>query len=1114
MQKFCELLCHAQRRLEKITRIMRLTAGLILFAIITASGINTYSQNARLNLNLKNATIVDIFREIERTSEFGFFFKSEELNLEKRQTVSISNATIDEVLRKVLDENYSYKILDKNIVVTKGDLVNAIQQQQGRKVTGKVTNRTGALMVGVTVAIKGTNLGTFTDIAGNFIISVPSESKSLFFSYVGMKALEVDITDKSSVSVIMEEELFGINEVVVTALGIQKESRSLSYNVQELNGREAFSTNEANFMSSLSGKIAGVTINSSASGIGGATRVIMRGPKSITKSNNALYVIDGVPLINSSGGQQEGIYSGQVSGESISDFNPEDIESISALTGPAAAALYGSAAANGAILITTKKGTAGDIKITVSNSTDFITPFVTPRFQNTYGNKPGEYGSWGSKLNTPSDYNPLNFFQTGTNITNSVSLSTGTKKNQTYASFAATNASGIIPNNEYNRYNFNIRNTAKFLNDKMTLDLNAGYVIQNDQNMISQGQYFNPLMPVYLFPRGDNFDKVRLYERYDEGRKIDTQFWPYGDQGMQMQNPYWIINKNMYGTEKNRYMFSSGLKYEILDWMNITGRVRVDNSANQDYKKYYAGTATLFSGSEGFYALSKTYDKQAYADALLNINKTFKKFSITANIGASISDSQSDLTGLQGPLLSIPNFFAFNNIDLAGRDARPLQSGWHQQTQSVFASTELGYKSTVYLSATGRNDWASMLANSAEPSFFYPSLGLSAIVTKMVSLPEFISFAKVRGSFSSVGSAPERYLTVQTFSYNADKTLETNAFMPIPKLKAERTKSYEAGLDLKFFMNKLNLKVTYYRSNTYNQMFQATASPSSGYSSFYIQAGNVANKGVEASLGVNTSFGPVNWNATTTFSLNRNKIVELVNNYPDPITGNLMTIEELNVSGTGTFEMLLKKGGSIGDMYTTTELRKDNQGGVWVDPNSNSIAIVNKIQKVGNASPKCNLGFRNDFTYKNFNLGFLLTARIGGEVISATQAIMDKFGVSEQSAIMRDNRGVPLNNGKMDPEYFYGIIGGGQTGMLSNYVYSATNIRFQEATFGYMLPKKWFNGKMEVNLALSGRNLLMIYNKAPFDPELVASTSTYYQGIDYFMQPSTRNLGFKIGIKF
>lgn len=1096
--------------------IYRLKAKIItFFCCLLLSQAVVFAQNAKkISIKKEKVSLKEALTEIEKQTKMSVAYNESQLGADKTISLNVVDATIEKALDQILKgTGFAYKIQGDHIMI-----VQEPKQEKGKskKITGQVLDDQNMPLIGVNIVVKGKpGVGAITNIDGNFTLEV-NQGDAIEVSYIGYAPQTLKVTDNNIYNIQLSADTELLEEVVVTALGIKRKSKALGYNLTEVKSDEITTVKDANFVNSLTGKVAGLQINSSA-GIGGSTKVVMRGIKSISKNNNVLYVIDGVPLNNSNGGDAEenvGFYTTEPKGEGIADLNPEDIESMSVLTGPSAAALYGSNAANGAILITTRKGAAGKPQITLAHNTDFSKPFVLPRFQNTYGNKPGEFSSWGNKLASPSDYNPTDFFRTGYTTTTSLSISLGTEKNQTFASASTTAAEGVIPNNKYHRHNFTVRNSTNFFEDKMMMDLGFSYIIQGDQNMLSQGQYYNPLVPVYLFPRGEDFTPYRLYERYDEGRQLNTQYWPYGEMGLAMQNPYWVTQRNMFNNSRDRYMANAGLKYKVFDWMDISGRVRIDNAITRHTKKLYAGTEAKLSQTRGYYGDYTDIDKQIYADILVNINKRFKKFDLTANLGASLQELSSERNGAEGQLSMIPNFFTLHNVDLSANNSRLKQDGWKEQTQSVFASAELGWRSMIYLSATARNDWASALQNTPNTSFFYPSIGLSGVITEMIKLPEWLTFWKVRTSYSSVGNAPSRYLTIPTYGYNSNGEFETNTHMPIPELEAERTKSFEIGTNIKFLNGKLGFDFTYYKSNTYNQTFEAKASPSSGYSTFFIQAGDIENWGIESMLSYEDSFSGVNWSTQLTFSMNRNHINELVRDYIDPTTGKLMSIPNLEVSKFGTYRMILEEGGSMGDLYVTTRLKKDNNGFIYVDAGTGQLQTVEEIQKVGNANPDYNLGFRNNFSWKGFNLGFLISARIGGEVMSATQAALDRFGVSETSAIARDNGGAPVNFGKMDAQYFYEYIGSGDTGMLSNYVYSATNVRLQELTLGYNLPKKWFSHKVDMTVSFVGRNLWMIYNKAPFDPEAIAFTGTYYQGLDYFMQPSLRNLGFSVRMRF
>ena len=991
----------------------------------------------------------------------------------------------------------------------------AVQQNGNHKVTGRVVDSAGEPLIGATIMVEGTKEGAVTDIDGNFTINTTSKAK-LVISYVGYTTQIVLVGDKTTIDVTLKEVANTMNEVVVTALGIKRAEKALSYNVQSVGSNELTRNKDANFVNSLNGKVAGVNISKSASGVGGATRVIMRGAKSIEGDNNVLYVIDGIPIFNFSGGRDSGIMGeGRVSSEGIADLNPEDIESISVLAGPSAAALYGSNAANGAILITTKKGKEGRVDISFSSSADFSSPLLMPEFQNTYGNKLGSYESWGEKLATPSSYDPKkDFFRTGTNFINALTLNMGNEFNQTFASVATTNSRGIVPNNTYDRYNFTIRNTTRMFKNKLQLDLGASYIKQKDNNMVSQGEYWNPIVAAYLFPRGESFEGIKTFERYDNVRNFPTQYWPISDSRFANQNPYWTAYRNLAPDDKDRFMFNAGLTYNIFDWLSVAGRIRLDKTFITSERKIYASSFNYFAKEKGAYDYYDYKDHQTYIDAIANINKTFGKFSLAANVGYSYSDYASLTRGYGGNLVLVPNKFSLNNINPT--DSKIREAGGDSKVRNVaaFASAELGWRSMVYLTLTGRNDWNSRLVNSSEESFFYPSVGLSGIISEMTKLPSFISYLKVRGSYTEVGSPVSRSgMTPGTITTPiVGGSLKSTDIYPFTDYKAERTKSYEFGLTARFW-KKLSFEFTWYKSNTYNQTFIGELPESSGYKAVYLQAGNVENRGVEMALGYSDNFGGLQWNSSLVYSKNVNEIKEMVKDYHHPLSPKPINIPEVSKDNG---RVLLKVGGSINDIYARKVLAKDNQGFVNVSPSGGmSLETVEPIY-LGKTTPDFTMGWNNNFTYKNFGLSFLINARFGGVVTSSTQALLDRFGVSKASADARDAGGVMIpNQGLYDAKKYYTLVATGENDLAGYYTYSATNVRLQELTLSYKFNSKLFNNVIkDLTLSFVATNPWMIYCKAPFDPELTASTGTYGQGNDYFMQPSLKSYGFSVKFKF
>lgn len=1099
---------------------MRISLALLFTVVLQLSAENGYAQRTRISISMSNVSIEQVLNKIEDNSDYVFLYNDKTIQTNRIVTVSNKSGSILDILDDIFQgTNIAYTVVDKQIILST-EKVNIVAQAPTMQVKGVVKDIQGEPLIGVNVKVKGSPSGTITDVDGKFALQV-KKGDQIEVSYVGYTTQNLRINGNQALAIVLQEDNRVLNEVVVTALGIKKEAKSLSYNVQQITNDEITRVADANFVNNLNGKVAGVTINASSSGVGGSSRVVMRGTKSINGNNNALYVVDGIPMIDmtASSTQPTDSYEGAgQTGDPISGINPDDIESISVLSGPSAAALYGSAAANGVVMITTKKGKEGRTAVTISNNTTFSSPLTMPEFQNTYGqSETGSYYSWGNKLNTPSSYDPKDFFQTGLNVTNAASLSTGTEKNQTYLSLGTTNAKGIIHNNDYERYNLTVRNVAKMLKDKLTLDLSFMLSSVKEQNMTSQGLYFNPLVPLYLFPAGDDFSKVQAYQRYDAERNLMTQYWPYST-SLALQNPYWITEHIQMPNHKNRYMATASAKYDFASWINVTARAKMDRNNERRERKYDAGTNTLFASKYGYYSKSNIENQQVYAELLVNINKYFSgnTVNLTANVGANFenNDYQADYFG--GKLKSVANLFTFGNVDTSEKNLAN-QYGYNLKKRAVFASTQIGYKSMAYLDVTARNDWSSTFKGTDTGSFFYPSVGLSGIITDIFHCStDIMPYMKVRISYSEVGNSPAVFLAIPTYAL-VDGVPVTQSRRPNPNLKPERTKSWEAGLNFVFFNNKLRLDASVYQSRTYNQFFERTLSSTTGYKSEVVNGGRVDNKGLELSLRFEDKWGDLGWSSYLTYSLNKNKVVELLRNYEDPYTHELTTLDRIDMGGTSMYKMILTEGGSIGDIYVNT-LRTDEHGAIYVHPSDQVVVTQPDVfVKAGNSAPKYNLGWGNTLTYKGVSLGFLFTARVGGIVVSQTQATMDAYGSSKATAIARDNGGALVNGRPIGAEDYYTKIGGAgaQGGIGSMYTYSATNIRLGELSLGYDVPiSKYVDWVKGLNVSFVGKNLFFLYKKAPFDPELTASTGTYFQGIDMFMSPSLRNLGFSVKVNF
>ena len=615
------------------------------------------TQKIAVKLDMTKVPMKVVMNEIEKQTKYLFLY-TDEIDTERIVSIKADSKPLNEVLPLLFkDTDITYEITVPNIVLSK-----RVSAARPSAISGVVKDSGGLGIIGATVLIKGTTVGTTTGIDGDFTLTLPAsvDNPELSVSFIGYETRVVPIGSRTTFDITLSNSSIEVEQVVVTALGIKRAEKALSYNVQQVDADAVIANKDVNFINSLNGKVAGVNINASSAGMGGASKVVMRGTKSISQSSNALYVIDGVPMFTKAmdGGTE---FASQGTTDPIADINPEDIESISVLTGAAAAALYGSDAANGAIVVTTKKGQVGQLSVTATAGVEIMSPLVLPEFQNRYGTgnlttpiNVASY-SWGKRLNRANryGYDPReDYFRAGVVNSESVSLSTGTEKNQTYFSAAAINSDGIVPNNSYDRYNFTFRNTTSFLNDKMRLDVGASYVLQEDCNMINQGTYNNPLTGAYLFPRGDDWADIEMYERYDPIDKISKQYWPMGDGSITMQNPYWANYRNLRENRKDRYMLNAALSYDILDWLNVSGRIRLDNSHNTYTEKMYASSNVQLTeqSANGLYGVTKTMDRQVYGDALLNINKTFgDDWSLQANIGASFSDMKNDALKVPSP---------------------------------------------------------------------------------------------------------------------------------------------------------------------------------------------------------------------------------------------------------------------------------------------------------------------------------------------------------------------------------------------------------------------------------------------------------------------------------
>lgn len=992
-------------------------------------------------------------------------------------------------------------------------------------VRGRVVDVSGEPLIGATIREKGGTRGTVTDIEGNFILSVP-DSAVLQVSFVGYESIEVSVGGRKTLEIQLRENTVMLDNVIITALGLEKKEASLAYSIQKVKGEELTRMKEVNMITALAGKAAGVQINKNSSGIGGSAKVSLRGIRSASGDNQPLYVIDGVPMLNIGTEQAYSAIGGTANagnrdgGDGISNLNPEDVESISILKGAPAAALYGSQAANGVILITTKKGnTAGQRNIYFSTGLTFDKAFSLPKMQNCYGVS-DVVDSWGEKAYLPTSNELNDFFRTGLTSITSVSVNYGNEKIQTYFSYANTTGRGIVDKNQLTKHNINLRETAVMFNQRLKLDGNVNVMRQIVKNKpVSGGFYMNPLVGLYRFPRGEDLSYYKdNYEIYDPERKLGIQNWHTFTEDFE-QNPYWIQNRIQSKETRMRSIISLSANLRINSWLTVQARGSVDYISDKMRQKFYASTAPALCGANGRYIEMDYQETLIYGDVMAMGKRKWEDFALDVAIGGSINDKNVNSTRYDSKNASLKyaNVFNLANIVMNGSASIDQKIDSRRQLQSVFGTAQVGYQDKVFLDLTARNDWASTLAYTSheKSGFFYPSAGLSFLIDKWIQLPEWISFAKLRGTYSKVGNDIPQFITNSVSHITAGGELQANDAAPFKEMEPEMTHSVEVGTEWRFFQSRLGFNLTYYRTNTHNQFFKLPALAGDMYAYRYVNAGDIQNRGWELTVDATPVLTPdFTWKTSLNFSSNRNKIKELHEELKELVYG--------PSSFSSSYAMKLVKGGSIGDIYGKAFVRDvegnivyqtegDHKGLPAVEGEGNTI-------KVGNANPRFIMGWNHTFSYKGFSLYFLLDWRYGGKILSQTQAEMDLYGVSQVTALVRDRGYVTLEGQQIDNvKGFYKNIVGGRAGVTEYYMYDATNLRLREVSLNYTFPKKWMQKTKvlkDLQLAFVARNLCFLYKKAPFDPDLVLSTGNDNQGIEVFGMPTTRSLGFTVKCEF
>lgn len=1093
----------------------------------------------KISVSLKNAPIKHALLSIQKNSSYRFIYNDDILPGNITVTLTVKDADVQEVLDSVFSQtNLTYRILDNNLIVI-------AQKNQARAVPVnghvKVKNKDGSesAVSNVSIVEKGTSNGTRTNDNGDFTISVSNPNATLLISYVGYVTQEYPLNGQTTVNVVLNADEKELGEVVVTALGITRQKRSLTYATQSLKGEDLSNSREVNVTSAMNGKVAGLTINKTNSGPGGSNRIIFRGNRSIGRTNQPLVVVDGVRIDNSAkAGADVALFGARDDGDGISNINPDDIESMTVLTGASAAALYGSDASNGAIIITTKKGSIGKgIGIQVSSSAAMENPLVLPDFQNRYGQGdagvfvPASANSWGPEMTgqdvtdwtgktqplTPQSNNVDDFFRTGTEFINSVAVSAGTEKAQTYFSYTNTLSNGILPNNSYKRNNVLLRQTTQIAKG-LSLDIKANYIAEDVENRPLTGAGNRITSTLYAMPRSLRLSDIKNFETLHEDGALTQNYW--ATPSPSFQNPYWSAYRNLYTRKRDRFIGLAALRYQLTPELSIQVRTSLDYYTDIGEEKDYNNTFWLTDyPGQGNYIINKESNRQFNNDVLLSYNKNFSdKLSLTVNAGASIEQYHFERTTLNNQGLNAPNIFATSNAVSLSNSVNnyiPYAPLARTEKQSVYASAQLGYNNYLFLEFTGRNDWNSTLPVK-NASYFFPSAGISALLNEILHLPVAISILKLRTSYAFVGNGTgfNELKPVYSLAPGGNSGfLLIDGTLRNANLKPEETHSFEAGLDAGFIDNRIGFQATYYNTNTINQILTIPVPAASGYARRIINAGKIQNQGIE--LLVNAQ--PVrsknfNWKMQLVFGSNVNKVIRLDSLQPK------VSLSSPQALGS----IVVEEGRKYGELYTSS-LQRDNNGNVVVDATGKPLLITDQTKYAGNFNPDWTAGFSNTFQYKNWSLYFLIDERKGGTIISGTQALMASAGTSAATEPNRETgfiipNSVTEDGGKntqpVTAQDYWMQVASNNIGEL--FAYSATNIRLREASISYAFPPaKLASGFIKgVQLSLVGRNLFFFKNKAQgIDPETALGTGNN-QGIEYASLPSTRSYGLYLKFNF
>lgn len=1012
---------------------------------------------------------------------------------------------------------------------------------QTTSINGTIKDDKGLPIDGASVVIQGKTGGAKSAENGTFTLEA-SVSDVLIASAIGYTTQQLVVeANKTTYDFILQAESADLEEVVVTALGITRQARSLVYATQSIKPTELTGVRDANnVINSLQGKVANAVITQGSGGPGSGARIVLRGNRSIQGTNNALIVVDGVPIANPTYNTPGSTFGGIQGPDGASNVNPDDIESTTVLRGASAAALYGSQAGNGVLVMTTKKGQPDQYRVDINSGMVFENAFSLPMVQNVYGqglggNLDGAVGdSWGAQMTGQSYTNYLgetanynaqegnirDFFRTGTSFNNYVGVSGGNERTQSYFSYTNNSTQGIVPENQLGRHIINLRINNQ-ITDRLSSDAKVTYIKQRIDNMPRTGEENSPIMNIYQIPRNVSIANARHYQTEDESGLTMPSAWPSTLSSI-YQNPYWMVHNTSINADRDRIMGFMSLKYQLTDWLSVTGRANLDRIVDNMQQSYSEGTLLYTnSGAGGDFINNDIYTTQQWYDLIFSgDNQINENWRINYNVGAIYRDISNQQRNIQANGLRVPNMFSISYA--AAPNTTNIIGG--NQTQSVFGQANVSYKNAVFVDGSYRNDWDSRLPSPY--SYGYYSAGASVVVSDLIELPSYLSFLKANVNYAQVGNGGQEQIRLATFNFfqsAGNGQIGRDPLFPITDLKPEIVENIEAGLEARFMNDRIGFSATYYKSNSTNQLLSLSVPAATGYTTRYINAGNIQNEGFELVIdGRPFHSDNFSWDLAFNFALNRNRVVELSDD---------ISFFYIN-SDARVASVALEEGGRYGDLYAL-KWATDAAGRYLVNTNGLPISTA-EPDVIGNFNPDAILGLTNTLNYKNFSLRILADGRIGGTVVSGTEMNLAFSGIPEVTAQYREgglNLGGVNNAGELvessiAAQDLWQTVSGKRYGTGEFFAYDATNFRLRELSLAYKIPLKEASFFKNLQVSLIGRNLFWIYRgsskldipgigkrKMWFDPDMSLANNNY-QGVEYGALPSTRSWGFNVQLSF